>query len=440
VPCTSELRALSGWGRATRSVSAVTRPRSAEAVAEALAETGPRGALARGLGRAYGDAAQNAGGRVVDMTALTRIGDLDAATGRITVEAGVSLAALVAHVLPRGWFPAVVPGTRWVTVGGALAADVHGKNHHVDGGFADHTPAFELVTPQGDVVTATQGDGGDAWTATVGGLGLSGVITRATLQLTPVRSPFVREEVSRATDFDELLGAMARDDRAHRYSVAWVDCLARSGRGVLMHGDHDDEPAPATPPPPPRLRAPRAVPGGLLTRPTVRAFNALWYALKRPRTRRVPLPAFFWPLDGIDGWNRLYGPGGLVQYQCVVPHGHEHVVQAILERARSIRAAPTLAVLKRLGPGTAPLSFPLPGWTLALDLPAHTRGLDRLLDGVDALVAEAGGRVYLAKDARLRPAALAAMQPALSAWREARARLDPRGVMRSDLARRLELV
>jgi decaprenylphospho-beta-D-ribofuranose 2-oxidase len=192
--------------------------------------------------------------------------------------------------------------------------------------------------------------------------------------------------------------------------------------------------------PAPRLRAPRAVPGGLLTRPAVRAFNALWYALKRPRTRRVALPAFFWPLDGIDGWNRLYGPGGLVQYQCVVPHGHEPVLQAILERCRSIGAAPTLAVLKRLGPGTAPLSFPLPGWTLALDLPARTRGLDRLLDGFDALVAEAGGRVYLAKDARLRPAALAATQPALSTWREARARLDPRGVMRSDLARRLELV
>jgi decaprenylphospho-beta-D-ribofuranose 2-oxidase len=416
----------------------VARPRSAEDVAEALLSAGPRGALARGLGRAYGDAAQNAGGRVLDMTALTGIGRLDSTTGRITVGAGVSLAALVADVLPRGWFPAVVPGTRWVTVGGALAADVHGKNHHVDGGFADHTPAFELVTPGGDGVTATRDDGGDAWAATVGGLGLSGVITRATLQLVPVRSPFVREEVSRATDLDEVLGAMARDDRAHRYSVAWVDCVARPGRGVLMHGDHDDEAGPAPPPPAPRLRTPRAVPGGLLARPTVRAFNALWYALNRPRTRRVPLAAYFWPLDAVRDWNRLYGPGGLVQYQCVVPHGHERVLQAIVERAA--RAAPTLAVLKRLGPGTAPLSFPLAGWTLALDLPARARGLDRLLDGFDALVALAGGRVYLAKDARLRPAALAAMQPALAVWREARARLDPRGVMRSDLARRLELV
>jgi decaprenylphospho-beta-D-ribofuranose 2-oxidase len=440
-------RALSGWGRATRSVARVARPASADDVAAALAAgaSAGRGVLARGLGRAYGDAAQNAGGRVLDMTGLSAIRDFDAERGRITVDAGASLAAVAAHTLARGWFPAVVPGTRWVTVGGAIAADVHGKNHHVDGGFADHVAAFELVTPDGERRTVTKDGDPGAWAATVGGMGLSGVVVSATLELIGVRSPVVREELARTADLDELLVHMSRDDRAHRYSVAWVDGTDASARGILMQGDHADADAGTTPPrlPPPRLRAPRWAPAGLLGRATVKAFDALWFHLK-PRVRRgdlVPLASFFWPLDGVRGWNRLYGAPGLLQHQCVVPHGREDVLHAILAGARKARIAPTLAVLKRLGPATAnaPLSFPIAGWTLALDLPAGARGLARLLDGWDELVAAAGGRVYLAKDARMRPPALRAMYPQLDAWRAARTRLDPGGVMRSDLARRLEL-
>jgi decaprenylphospho-beta-D-ribofuranose 2-oxidase len=446
VPSTSDgaARALGGWGRATRSVATVVRPASADDVAAALAATPRRGVLPRGLGRAYGDAAQNAGGRVLDMTGLRTIRDYDRDAGRITVDAGVSIAAIAARTLADGWFPAVVPGTRWVTAGGAIAADVHGKNHHADGGFADHVTSFELVTPAGERRTVTPDGDPGAWAATVGGMGLSGVIARATLALVAVRSPVVREELARTADLDELLVRMSRDDRAHRYSVAWVDCAHRSGRGILMQGDHAD--AAGAPPtlPPPRLRAPRWAPGGLLGRATVRAFDALWFHLK-PRVRRtdlVPLASFFWPLDGVQGWNRLYGPHGLVQHQCVVPHGREDVLRAILASARKAGIAPTLAVLKRLGHATrgAPLSFPAPGWTLALDLPAGARGLDRLLDDWDDLVAGAGGRVYLAKDARMRPRTVRAMYPELDAWHEARAALDPGSVMRSDLARRLELV
>jgi decaprenylphospho-beta-D-ribofuranose 2-oxidase len=443
VPSTSELRPLSGWGRATRSFATVVRPDGASAVGATLtaASADGRGVLARGLGRAYGDAAQNAGGRVLDMTALGAVRAFDKTTGEITVDAGVSIAALARLTLPHGWFPAVVPGTRWVTVGGALAADVHGKNHHVDGGFADHVRAFELVTPDGAAREVTREGDRQAWDATVGGMGLTGVITAATLALLPVASPFVREEISRAPDMDELLARMSRDDRGHRYSVAWVDCAATGGRGILMNGDHAEEPGAPADLPPPRLRAPRWAPGALLGRATVRAFDAVWFHLK-PRARRgdlVPLGSFFWPLDGVRGWNRLYGARGLVQYQCVVPHGHEDVLRGMLERARAARIAPTLAVLKRLGPGTAPLSFPIAGWTLAIDLPAGAHRVAALLDGYDELVAAAGGRVYLAKDARLHPATLPAMYAELDRWRAARAALDPRGVMRSDLARRLEL-
>jgi decaprenylphospho-beta-D-ribofuranose 2-oxidase len=419
------------------------RPGSVADLGAALAADGARGVLPRGLGRAYGDAAQNAGGRVLDMTALSAIRDFDDVRGRITVGGGASIAAIAAHTLPRGWFPAVVPGTRWVTVGGAIAADVHGKNHHVDGGFADHVVAFDLVTPEGERRTVTKDGDPAAWAATVGGMGLSGAIASATLELVAVRSPVVREELARTADLDELLVRMSRDDRAHRYSVAWVDGAHASARGIVMQGDHAD--APGAPPqlPPPRLRAPRWAPANLLGTATVRAFDALWFHLK-PRVRRsdlVPLASFFWPLDGVRGWNRLYGARGLVQHQCVVPHGREDVLHAILTTARTAQIAPPLAVLKRLGPATenAPLSFPIAGWTLALDLPAGARGLARLLDGWDELVAAAGGRAYLAKDARMRPATLTAMYPALDAWRGARSEIDPRGVMRSDLARRLEL-
>jgi decaprenylphospho-beta-D-ribofuranose 2-oxidase len=235
---------------------------------------------------------------------------------------------------------------------------------------------------------------------------------------------------------------MEADDRDHRYSVAWVDAAAggaRLGRGLLLHGDHaeagDGASLPAA-----RLRAPRWAPGGLLGPLTVRAFNALWLRAK-PRAAHgtTPLAGYFWPLDGVRGWNRLYGERGLVQYQCVVPPGAEEVLRRLLADARTAGAVSPLAVLKRLGAGEGPLAFAMAGWTLALDFPAATPGLGALLDGFDALVAEAGGRVYLAKDARMRPDALRAMYPRLPEWQAVRERLDPRGVMRSDLGRRLEL-
>jgi decaprenylphospho-beta-D-ribofuranose 2-oxidase len=442
-----ERRLLSGWGRATRSLATVVRPRDADELADALARPSARGVLARGLGRAYGDAAQNAGGRVTVTTGLAAVRGMDASRGEVTVDAGMSLEALARQTMPHGWFPAVVPGTRFVTVGGALAADIHGKNHHVDGGFARHVRAFDLLTPDGDRRRALPGS--EEFAATAGGMGLTGVIAEAALQLLPLPSGVVREEVTRAGDLDHLLALMADNDDAYRYSVAWVDAASRRGRGLLLRGDHAsaEEAASAAFPAPqphdaaafpaPRLRAPRWAPGGLLGRPTVRAFNALWLRRSRPGThvRLTQLAAYFWPLDGVRGWNRLYGARGLIQYQCVVPPGAEDVLRRILDGA----GASTLAVLKRLADGDGPLAFAMRGWTLALDFPAAAPGLDRLLDGFDDLVAEAGGRVYLAKDSRLRPATLRAMYPRLDEWRSVRARLDPNGMMRSDLQRRLDL-
>jgi decaprenylphospho-beta-D-ribofuranose 2-oxidase len=440
-------RLLSGWGLATRSLAHVSRPSGAEEVASLIAGAGPRGILARGLGRAYGDAAQNAGGSVLEMTGLDGVRALDAASGEVTVAAGTSLEAVARAAIPRGWFPAVVPGTRFVTVGGAIAADVHGKNHHVDGGFGRYVRSFVLITPDAERRVVTRDGDRATFDATVGGMGLTGVVEEATLQLTRLPSAVVREEITAAQGLDELLELMSRGDDEHRYSVAWVDAAARGarlGRGLLLRGDHAsgaEAAAASAALAAPRWRVPRWLPGGLLGLPTVTAFNALWLHAKPVVSRHAltPLASYFWPLDGVRGWNRLYGARGLLQYQCVVPFGAEDVLRAIFRRARAARVASPLVVLKRMGDGEGPLAFAMRGWTLALDFPAGARGLGALLDGFDSLVAAVGGRVYLAKDARLRPGALRAMYPRLDEWLSVRGGLDPRGVMRSDLARRLEL-
>ena len=446
-------RLLSGWGLTTRSRATVHRPRSAEEVAALLADSGSRGAIARGLGRAYGDAAQNAGGTVVDTGGLSAVRDLDLVRGRATVEAGVSLDALIAALLPLGWFPDVVPGTRFVTVGGAIASDIHGKNHHRDGAFGEHVPELELVTPGGERIRCSAEREADVFAATTGGMGLTGVVVAATVRLSRIETSWMRVDTERTADLDDALARMEGRDDDYRYSVAWIDCLGRGsqlGRSVLFRGDHaglDELPpqrrqAPLQAPPPPPFAAPPWVPDGLLRRSTVAAFNEVYFrrAPRQGRGRLESLQRFFFPLDAVRGWNRMYGPRGFLQYQLVVPFGAEDTLRAAIERLSGARCASFLAVLKRFGRERGLISFPMPGWTLALDVPASAPGLAGLLDGLDELVARAGGRVYLSKDSRLRPELLVEMYPRLAEWREIRERLDPEGRMRSDLARRLGLV
>jgi decaprenylphospho-beta-D-ribofuranose 2-oxidase len=439
-------RVLTGWGRTAPSRASVVEPVSAEAVAAALSGSGSRGVLARGLGRSYGDAAQNAGGRVLEMTGLASVREVDLDAATVTVDAGISIEALTRLLLPLGLFVHVTPGTWHVTVGGAIAADVHGKNHHVDGSFCEHVLSFELVTPGGETVTAEPGD--ELFDATAGGMGLTGVIVSARLRLLRVGSGYMVVDRERAADLDDLMSRMVARDGEYRYSVAWIDCLARGarlGRSVLIRGDHADAAAAngnGALPHGVRLAAPAWTPPGLLRRSTVRLFNEAYYraAPRRETGRLEHLRSFFYPLDSVAAWNRIYGPTGFLQYQLAVPTGAEDALRESLERLSAAGCPSFLAVLKRFGPQrTGLISFPLEGWTLALDVPATVSGLGPLLDGLDELVAEAGGRVYLAKDSRLRPDVLAAMYPRLGEWRELRARVDPDAVMRSDLARRLEL-
>jgi decaprenylphospho-beta-D-ribofuranose 2-oxidase len=442
---------VTGWGRTAPTAARLVRPRTYEEAATAVRECGTRGGIARGLGRAYGDAAQNAGGAVLDMTGLDRIHAIDADGGTVLCDAGVSLHRLMEVLLPLGWFVPVTPGTRYVTVGGAIGADIHGKNHHVSGSFARHVLSFELLTADGGIRTV--GRGTPLFDATAGGMGLTGVILTATVRLQHVETALMSVDTERAADLDDLMARLTATDHRYRYSVAWIDLLARGatmGRSVLTRGDHatlDSLPPRARRHPlafrPSQLpSAPAFLPDGLLGRTSVSLFNELWYR-KAPRARAGELQkisSFFHPLDGVPHWNRVYGRSGFVQYQFAVGYGQEEALRRIVRRISERRCPSFLAVLKRFGEGDPGwLSFPMPGWTLALDIPANLAGLGDFLDELDEEVAAADGRVYLAKDARLRPELLAAMYPRLGEFRSLRQELDPRGVFTSDLSRRLGL-
>lgn len=444
---------MTGWGRTAPTLATVHTPRTVTDVERSLKLDDGRGVIARGLGRSYGDAAQNAGGHVLEMVELATGLELDSERGQVTVSAGMSLDALMRELLPLGWFVSVTPGTRYVTVGGAIASDVHGKNHHRDGSFCDHVLSFDLVLPSGEMRTVTAEGDPDVFWATAGGMGLTGVIINATLKLIPVETAYISVDTERATDLDDAMSRMESGDMGYRYSVAWIDCLAQGGklgRSVLTRGDHaglDELPQafrqdalefkPKT-----GLKAPAWAPSGLLRPATVRAFNEAWFrkSPRQERSRIKPISAFFHPLDGLLEWNRLYGRRGFIQYQLAVPFGREDSIRAILERVSSSGFASFLAVLKRFGEQRGMISFPIPGWTLALDIPARAGGLTSLTGELDGFVAEAGGRIYLAKDSCMRPELLGVMYPELDRWRAVRDGLDPERRLRSDLDRRLSLI
>jgi decaprenylphospho-beta-D-ribofuranose 2-oxidase len=437
---------LTGWGRTSPSVAEVVTPEDEAGVVEALASS--PASIARGLGRSYGDAAQVGGGLVVSNLGLGGVGPIGA-DGLVSVGAGVSFDELLAASIPQGWFVPVTPGTRQVTMGGAVAADVHGKNHHVDGSIGAHVAEMRLVTPRAAVTVSPDADPDLFW-ATMGGMGLTGVVTRLTLRMLAIDTDQVLVDTERFDNLDAVMAAMAEGDRDYRYSVSWVDCMTRGahmGRAILTRGVHAsarDVPEPALKgPAAPRLAVPFDAPSGLLNSLSVRAFNELWFrsAPRHEVAEAQSLATFFHPLDGVRDWNRLYGRRGFVQYQFCVPDDAGETVVRAIERLSASRVPSFLAVLKRFGPATpGPLSFPAPGWTLALDLPVGPSALPGVLDDLDELVIGARGRVYFAKDARLDPAKVRAMYPHLDRFLEVKGRVDPDHRLTSDLARRLGLV
>ncbi|MBR7825196.1 FAD-binding oxidoreductase [Actinospica sp. MGRD01-02] len=444
---------LSGWGRTSPSVAEVLRPRSREEIAEAVTTAGPRGIVARGLGRSYGDPAQNGGGRVLDLTGMNRILAVDLDTGQVVVEPGVSLHQLMEAMLPFGYFVPVTPGTRHVTVGGAIACDIHGKSHHADGSFAQHVVSMDLLLADGGVRTLTPESEPELFWATAGGMGLTGVVLRATLRMLPVETSRILVETKRVADLDEAMARMTETDADHRFSVASLDNLATGpslGRGWVESGNFAtvaDLPAkqrenPLAFHPKPVASMPDLFPSGLLNRRTIRLMNLANFrrAPQNSHTHIASIGGFFHPLDAIHDWNRVYGPAGFLQYQFVVPFDAASTLRRIVERVAVQRAPSFVTVLKRFGPASPGyLSFPTEGWTLTYDFPTGTPGLPGLLRWMDGKVLEAGGRLYLAKDSRMSAADLEAMYPRLEAFRKVRAAADPQGVFVSDQSRRLSL-
>ena len=438
---------LHGWGGGPGATGWLLRPDRAEAVSAALEMFRSRatwtGMLARGMGRSYGDAAQLGGGLVLE-TALLKGYELNDREGTVTAGAGVTLGELLGGLVPAGWMVPVVPGTQHVSVGGAIAGDIHGKNHGSAGTFGAHVDEIGLLSAAGEELALAPGD--PLFAATLGGMGLTGVILWARIRLRPVSSPFLAVDSDRVDDLDGALAALRAPGGPHR--VAWLDLLgARAGRGIVTRAEH--LPGPEVPAGSrgaatvaSRATVPPWWPGALLVPRAVAAFNELRFrrAPRRERGRVEPIGRHMFPLDALAAWPRLYGRAGLHQYQLVVPYGAESVLEAVIAELRRASVPTYLAVLKDFGPANdAPLSFPLAGWTLALDLPRAAPGLGPALDRCDELVAQAGGRVYLSKDARMRPDAVRAMYPRLEEWRAVRDRADPDGVWRSDLALRTGL-
>ena len=435
-------KSFRSWGRVFSPVMHPVSVTSSDALLAAMASR-PPGAipsfLPYGNGRSYGDSNLNPGGVLLEMRPLDRFIEFDVDGGVLTCEAGVLLSEILAHCVPQGWFPMVTPGTQFVTGGGAIANDVHGKNHHRAGSFGNHVLEFELVRSDGTRKVCSPDQNADWYAATIGGLGLTGVITWATLQLRRIFNPYVDSETVRFRSLEEFFELSAASEADYEYTVSWIDCAFggdRLGRGLFNRGNHAHVAVDLSRVPKAQRdrvdlrerRMPFSPPFSLVNSLTLKAFNLAYF--HRQRGDRVNLlqhyRPFFYPLDAVLEWNRIYGPKGFYQYQCAVPDAHAlRSVRQLLETISASGMGSFLAVLKQFGtpPSRGMLSFPAPGTTLALDFPNRGARLHRLFEALDKIVLEAGGRLYPAKDGRMGPSIFKAGYPR---WKEFLGYVDPR--------------
>ena len=441
-------KTITGWGRFPRAECELFRPEKQRELHRLTQER--NSLLARGLGRAYGDAALNESATLLQER-FNHFLEFDGTSGILECEGGVSLSEIIAVFLPRGWFLPVSPGTKFVTVGGALACDIHGKNHHAVGAFSNFVEAFDLLIASGEILHCSHTQNSAAFWATVGGMGLTGVITRVKMRLLRLESAWIKVETERVENLDAALNCFQSDDD-YQYSVAWIDCLSSGkslGRAVLMRGHHaaphelstsEAQKAPL------QVRAKNAksvpldFPDCALNPFSVRAFNAAYYAAHPTKTSIESFDSFFYPLDSIENWNRIYGARGFIQYQVALPHESSRAgLTELLEKISSSGHASFLAVLKTFGKqNDAPLSFPFAGHTLALDIPM-TDDLPAFARELDAITLAHGGRIYLAKDALLSPESFRKMYPRYDEWRAIKTQLDPHEKFASALSRRLKI-
>jgi decaprenylphospho-beta-D-ribofuranose 2-oxidase len=447
-------RRLMGWGRTAPSVAQVLSTPDAEVIAKAVSQAGMRGVIARGLGRSYGDNAQNGGGLVVDMTALNRIHTIDGDTHLVDLDGGVSLDTLMKAALPFGLWVPVLPGTRQVTVGGAIACDIHGKNHHSAGSFGNHVRSIDLLTASDDIRRLTpDGPESELFWATVGGNGLTGIIMRATIEMTPTETAYFIADGDVTNTLDETIAFHSDGSEGnYTYSSAWFDAIsappklgrAAISRGSLARLEQLPEKLQRNPlrfDAPQLLTLPDIFPNGLANKYTFGPIGELWYRKSGTYRGKVQnLTQFYHPLDMFGEWNRAYGSAGFGQYQFVVPTEAVDEFKAIIVDIQKSGHCSFLNVFKLFGPGNqAPLSFPIPGWNVCVDFPIKS-GLNEFLNELDRRVLEFGGRLYTAKDSRTTAETFHAMYPRIDEWIAVRRKVDPNGVFASDMARRLELL
>lgn len=412
---TIEKKEISGWGRTNSIISAVAEPVNTEQIIELINTSKSKSIISRGLGRSYGDAAQLKDGIAVNINSLNDL-NLNEEEVSLTAGAGASFEQILQYIIPKGFFLPVTPGTKFVTLGGAIAADVHGKNHHRDGSFGKHILSLTIIDKNGNLKVLSPSNKDEEernmfWN-TIGGMGLTGVIVKATFKLIKISTSFMKVDTLRFDNLESLMNAMIKADDKYKYSVAWVDSLSKKGRGVLTCGEHlflkeiDSENTndPLFYDPKILGAAPSLLPSGLLNKFTIKLFNEAWFR-KSPKSKKNEIQTinqFFYPLDGIKDWNKFYGERGFLQYQFAVPNESSHLIGKVLQILREAGASSFLTVLKRFGDNNinSPMSFPIKGWTLAIDIPASTPNIFETLNGLDNEVINNGGRIYLAKDSR----------------------------------------
>jgi decaprenylphospho-beta-D-ribofuranose 2-oxidase len=436
---------ISGWGNSLHSLSFI---KALSQENSGLNEANSRGAIPRGLGRSYGDSANNSGGTVLYAEGFSHK-YIDPQSGIAVVGAGVTLHSLESDALKLGFFPFVVPGTAEVTIGGAIASDIHGKSHHRVGSFSNHLIEMKLLTGEGSLrVLRPNGENSRLFWATVGGMGLTGVIIEATIQLLKVETAFVTVTEKRVLSLEELLKVLLEFNSKHTYTVAWVDLSGSfKGKGIVSAADHAKMEHISTknhtkilkPINLKSFRIPFTLKNGLINRFSIRVFNLFWFY--KPLGKKIQhIQKYMHPLDGIANWNVLYGSKGFTQYQFVVPLNRIEVLRTIIERFKNEKCGSFLTVLKSFGDcPTGLIGFPMSGWTLAIDLPNNARNLSQILRDVDRLVINAGGRIYLTKDSRLNHEHLISMYPDLNEWKGIKREIDPRNYWQSDQGRRLKL-
>ena len=447
---------ISGWGRHNSATAKIINPVNLEQIKQIINNAKKKSVISRGLGRSYGDAAQLDNELAIDLKFFNSI-NINKEKGIITAGSGVSIDSILKIIIPLGFFIPVSPGTRYVTVGGAIASDVHGKNHHVNGSFGNHIHEISLIDGLGNLKKLSRDNNSslqekDQFWATIGGMGLTGVIIEASFSLIPIKTSKMMVDVFKYKDLDNLMDAMVNADDHYQYTVAWVDSLSKSNKGIFTGGNHALEidlnknsfyKNPLTYESKSLATAPSFFPNGVLNRYSVKAFNETWFR-KTPKFRKGDLQSiskFFHPLDGIKNWNKLYGSKGFIQYQFVVPDNESRIISEALEITRKFKTPSFLTVLKRFGPGNDSfLSFPIKGWTLAIDIPLTFYNIDEMLKKLDEKVLNAGGRIYLAKDSRQSKEMFQSTYPLLNKWKKIRGLMDPNNIFCSDLAKRLNIV